>query len=116
MSLLFSQIQLTAVDGSHTEFLAGGIPREASNLEGWHAYEDFMEEFDSEVSIHAHVEAFIYGEGETNDASPEEVAYLYQRVARDSYFLSDHTDNIEDVDFNFNWLPYELLGEDIIEI
>ena len=41
MAVLFSAVTLTA-DNNQVEFLAAGIPRDADDLEGWTAYENFM--------------------------------------------------------------------------
>lgn len=68
MAVLFSAVTLTA-DNNQVEFLAAGIPRDADDLEGWTAYEDFMDELDSEQEVSVHVEAYLYGEGETFKAS-----------------------------------------------
>jgi len=43
MALLFSAVTVTAKD-KKVEFLVGGIPREFSDLEGWTAFERFMED------------------------------------------------------------------------
>lgn len=43
MALLFSAVTVTAND-KKVEFLVGGIPREFSDLEGWTAFERFMED------------------------------------------------------------------------
>ena len=45
MAVLFSAVTLTA-DNNQVEFLAAGIPRDADDLEGWTAYENFMDELD----------------------------------------------------------------------
>ena len=42
----------------------------------WTAYEGFLGEIDEECEVSIHVEAFLYGEGETFRASLEEVAYM----------------------------------------
>ena len=43
-------------------------------------YENFMDEPDSEQEVSVHVEAYLYGEGETFKATPEEVAYFKMRA------------------------------------
>ena len=42
MALLFSEVTLT-VDQAQVKFLASGTPKTAADLDGWTAYEDFME-------------------------------------------------------------------------
>lgn len=89
MAVLFSAVTLTA-DNNQVEFLAAGIPRDSDDLEGWTAYENFMDELDSEQEVSVHVEAYLYGEGETFKATPEEVAYFKMRADADEDFLHDH--------------------------
>ena len=87
MAVLFSAVTLTA-DNNQVEFLAAGIPRDADDLEGWTAYENFMDELDSEQEVSVHVEAYLYGEGETFKATPEEVAYFKMRADADEERLN----------------------------
>ena len=112
MAVLFSAVTLTA-DNNQVEFLAAGIPRDSDDLEGWTAYENFMDELDSEQEVSVHVEAYLYGEGETFKATPEEVAYFKMRADADEEFLHDHCDNIEDADFTIQWSPDELYGVEL---
>ena len=88
MAVLFSAVTLTA-DNNQVEFLAAGIPRDSDDLEGWTAYENFMDELDSEQEVSVHVEAYLYGEGETFKATPEEVAYFKMRADADEDFMSE---------------------------
>lgn len=55
MAVLFSAVTLTA-DNNQVEFLAAGIPRDSDDLEGWTAYENFMDELDSEQEVSVHVD------------------------------------------------------------
>ena len=75
MALLFSAVRATAKD-QEVEFLVGGIPREYDDLEGWTAFDRFMEDIDEETEVAIHAEAYLYGEEESNRATPEEVAYF----------------------------------------
>ena len=43
MALLFSAVTVTA-NNQEVEFLVGGIPREFDDLDGWTAFDNFMEE------------------------------------------------------------------------
>ena len=45
MAVLFSAVTLSA-DNNQVEFLTAGIPRDADDLEGWAAFEDFMDDLD----------------------------------------------------------------------
>ena len=112
MAVLFSAVTLSA-DNNQVEFLTAGIPRDADDLEGWAAFEDFMDELASEQEVGVHVEAYLYGEGETVKATPEEVAYFTMRADADEEFLHDHCDNIEDADFTIQWSPDELYGVEL---
>jgi len=92
MAVLFSAVTMTA-SNDQVEFLAAGIPRDADDLEGWAAYEDFMDNLCAEQEVYVHVESYLYGEGETIKASPEEVAYFTMRAKTDEKFLSGRCDN-----------------------
>ena len=109
MAVLFSAVTLSA-DNNQVEFLTAGIPRDADDLEGWVAFEDFMDELASEQEVGVHVEAYLYGEGESVKATPEEGADFTMRADADKEFLHDHCDNIEDADFTIRWSPDELYG------
>ena len=109
MAVLFSAVTVTAGD-QETEFLVRGIPRELGDIEGYTAFEEFMEDIDEETEVSVHAEAYLYGEGETYTATLEELAYFYLRIEMREDFLSARCDNIEDVDFTFGWSPDELFG------
>lgn len=107
MAVLFSAVTVTAGE-EETELLVGGIPREYDDLEGWTKFEGFLGEIEKETEVQVHAEAYLYGEGETVRATPEEVAYFMMRMEMQGDFLQDRCDNIEDVDFSFTWPPQEL--------
>ena len=109
MAVLFSAVTVTAGD-QEKEFLVRGIPRELGDIEGYTAFEEFMEDIDEETEVSVHAEAYLYGEGETYTATLEELAYFYLRIEMHEDFLSARCDNIEDVDFTFGWSPDELFG------
>lgn len=69
MALLFSAVTITANDDA-TDLLVAGIPEEYDDLEGWTLFDDFMNTVDSDSEVRIHVEAYVYGEGETEKASP----------------------------------------------
>ena len=52
MALLFSAVTMKSGE-AETRFLVGGIPRMKNDLNGWTAYEEFMQKIDgaSEVNI-----------------------------------------------------------------
>ena len=109
MAVLFSAVTVTAGD-QEKEFLVRGIPRELGDIEGYTAFEEFMEDIDEETEVSVHAEAYLYGEGETYTATLEELAHFYLRIEMREDFLSARCDNIEDVDFTFGWSPDELFG------
>ena len=109
MAVLFSAVTVTAGD-QEKEFLVRGIPRELGDIEGYTAFEEFMEDIDEETEVSVHAEAYLYGESETYTATLEELAYFYLRIEMREDFLSARCDNIEDVDFTFGWSPDELFG------
>lgn len=111
MAVLFSAVTLTAND-QQTEFFVGGIPREFDDLEGWTAFDKFMEDLDEETEVGVHVEAYLYGAEETYKATPEEIAYFMMRMNQDDTFLS-RCDNIESSDFIINWSPDELFDMEV---
>ena len=111
MAVLFSAVSVTAND-QEIEFYVGGIPREFDDLEGWTAFDNFMEDIDEETEVSVHAKAYLYGEEETYKATPEEVAYFMERMETDDTFLS-RCDNIEDVDFNFQWSPEEIFDMEV---
>ena len=57
MALLFSAVRATAND-QEVEFFVGGIPREYDDLEGWTAFDRFMEDIDEETEVAIHAEAY----------------------------------------------------------
>ena len=59
MALLFSAVTVTAND-QEVEFLVGGIPREFDDLEGWTAFENFMEDIDEETEVSVHAKAYCF--------------------------------------------------------
>ena len=63
MAVLFSAVTITS-DSDQAEFLVAGVPKSYADLEGWTAFESFMNEVDTEQEIKVHVAACLYGEGE----------------------------------------------------
>ena len=109
MAILFSKVTMRD-DYNESEFFVSGFPQEPDDLEGWTAYHEFLDEITEDTIVNIHAVAYLYGEGETYRATPEEIAYFMQRIEMQEDFLSDRCDNIEDVDFTFSWSPDELFG------
>ena len=68
MAVLFSAVTITS-DSDQAEFLVAGVPKSYADLEGWTAFESFMNEVDTEQDIKVHVAACLYGEGEVFTAN-----------------------------------------------
>ena len=98
MSLRFSRVTLYS-DGKNTTFLVGGIPKSRTDLQGWTAYESFINDSQKHQVVNAHVETFLYGGEEPFDATPEEVAYVYKRIERQPDFIETRTEKISETDF-----------------
>ena len=109
MAILFSKVTMRD-DYNESEFFVSGFPHEPDDLEGWTAYHEFLDEITEDTIVNIHAVAYLYGEGETVKATPEEVAYFYMRRNDNADFLNDRCQNIEKVDFDFNWSTDELFG------
>ena len=72
MAVLFSAVTITS-DSDQAEFLVAGVPKSYADLEGWTAFETFMNEVDTEQDIKVHVAACLYGEGEVFTATLDSV-------------------------------------------
>ena len=103
MALLFSAVTVTAGE-DEIELLVGGIPREYDDLEGWSEFDDLMYFISEETEVSVCAEAYLYGEGESMRATPEEIDDLMQRIKDDSGFLNRCCSNLESVR-NFWTLP-----------
>lgn len=108
-SVLFSVVTVTA-GSEEAKFLVGGIPREYDDLEDWDIYDKFLCDIGEETEIQVHAEAYLYGNGGTDHAGPDDIAKLTKRMEANERFLADVCDNIEDVDFRFTWSPEEVFG------
>ncbi len=98
MSLRFSQVTLSS-DGKTTSFLVGGTPKSWADLQGWTAFDSYMDDTQRYKVINAHVETFLYGGEEPFDATPEEVAYFYKRIERQPDFIESQAEKISEIDF-----------------
>ena len=111
MALLFSAVTVTVTAGEdEIELLVSGIPREYDDLEGWSEFDDLMYFISEETEVSVCAEAYLYGEGESMRASPEEIDDLMQRMKDDAGFLNRCCSNLESVNFTFIWSPEELFG------
>ena len=100
MTLRFSRVIL--MSGGVTEsFLVGGIPKSETDLQGWIAFENFMNAIPNNGTVDAHAEAFLYGGEEPVDATPEEVAYFYKRIEMRPDFIEKRTEKCGETDFKY---------------
>lgn len=97
MSIRFSRISAMTEDASAL-FLVGGCPTQQADLDGWTAFDSFVEDMPADKVITVKVETFIYGDGEIYDATPEEVAYFYQRISMRPDFLETRVTKVEESD------------------
>ena len=79
MAVLFSKVTMTADNGSSEEFLVGGIPDCEADLEGWTAYDDFLEDNPDAIDMEVEVDSYVYGEGECSNANEYEIAAFTRR-------------------------------------
>ena len=99
MALLFSQVTVTAGNDA-VSFLVGGIPREYDDLEDWDEFDDFLKYIDEETEVLVHADAYLYGEGETSEASYSDILQFSSQLKSGSSFLTDYCDNIEERNMN----------------
>ncbi len=100
MGVLFSVVKLTANKKS-MELLVGGIPKSPEDLKGWFKFWDFVNEIDEDEEIKVEAQGYIYGEEETFDATPEEVAYIMQRRKARADFIERRCQKAENAEFTF---------------
>ena len=104
MAVLFSKVNLDADNGAKTVFLCCGIPDGSKSLEGYTAYEEFLDENNDASTIQADVHSYIYGEGEVEDANLYEIAYFsmrgdefYSRPSVSEYGHSNFMINVDEI-------------------
>ena len=102
MSIRFSRVK-AMTENKASIFLVGGVPQSPADLEGWTAFHAFTEDLKDNAQITVCVETFVYGDGEPNDATPEEVAYIYMRIERRPDFIEARTEKASESEF-FMWL------------
>ena len=108
MAILFSHVTMSHEDYGTSEFFACGYPQDLDDLDGCIACEEYLEEIEGDATIDVHVEAFVYGEGKNNWATPAELAYMLKRLEIDQNFLVNHCKKFGDHDFEIEWSEDEL--------
>lgn len=115
MALRFSEI--TMKDGHReSRFFVSGFPQESEQLDGWTAYHRFLEELTENTTVDIQVRAFLYGDEDVFDATPEEVAYITMRDERDPVSFLNRCQSVGEENFNLHWCPKELFDTDIPEL
>ena len=107
--LIFSKIDAKATTGEIYTGLVSGIPNGLSDLDGWKCFEHYLACLDS-CTVTVDVTSFGYGEGFSYEATPEEVAYMYQRRKMRPDFLETRCEYLGDSQFSFDWEPDELFN------
>ena len=102
MSLRFSRVN-AMTKSKASIFLVGGVPQSQADLNCWTAFQSFAEDLEENEQITVCIETFVYGEGEPNDATPEEIAYFYMRMEKRPDFIEARTEKIGESEF-FMWL------------
>ena len=96
-SIRFSKVTLTADNGSTDEFLCGGIVNCEVDLQNDNLYNEFLEDNPDAESIEVKSRAYSYGEGESENASDEDLIYIATRG--EEFLDSDEVDEIESSNF-----------------
>lgn len=104
MAYLFSKVTLEG-GGYDAYYLTGGIPRDYDDLSCDLDLEDFLELIVRDEEISVHVEAYLYGEGESCIASGDDILWLEEKCKNHDNFLETECDNIESFDFSFEFTP-----------
>ena len=112
MALLFSKVTVTAGNDA-ASFLVDGIPREYDDLEDMDEFDDFLKYISEETEVLVHAEAYLYVDGEANEASYSDILWFSSRLKSGNSFLTDYCESIEEVNFRFTWSPDELFGMEI---
>ncbi len=98
MALLFSVVTMKS-GAVESRFIVGGIPRRKSDLQGWRAYEEFMNRLSADQEIEVKSDRYVYGEGDMQNATAKEVAYLKQRMESQVDFLTRSCERYGDSQF-----------------
>jgi hypothetical protein len=107
--IIFSKIKAKAATGEIFNGLVSGRRKSLFDLEGWKGFELYLAGLDA-ATVEVKVEPFGYGEGEEFTATPEEVAYMYQRIEMRADFLESRCEKLGGYKFSFDWDPLELFN------
>ena len=110
IAILFSQVKVQSADQSEA-FLISGIPKEYEDLTESVQLEWFLQDIDSDETVHVHADAFLYGESEVVNATHAELCYFLDRIRLNPNFLESRCQSAGSSDFSFDWSPGELFGQ-----
>lgn len=111
--IIFSKIKIT--DGTNNaEGLVAGMPKTSKDLDGWVVWEDFVKNIGETSAITVDVQSYGYGEGEAYVATPEEVAYMTQRIAMRPNFLETRCSDEGSYTFTVQLNPGKMFGLDAL--
>lgn len=105
MAIRFSKVTINTMTDS-VEFLMAGVPGDQRDLDGWKAFDQFKANHNEEETAVAHVTVYTYGGEDIVDATPEEVAYMYQRIQTRPDFLEKRCESYPGDDIVI-WLDKE---------
>lgn len=100
MSLIFSKVKIEYKNES-VESLISGSPNKKEDFKNWILFEDFLNKIPKNEKIKVLGTTYVYGEGERNNATPEEIAYLIKRIDMQKSFLNSSCTPIFDFQFSF---------------
>ena len=110
MAILFSVVTMKSGE-AESRFLVGGIPRIKNDLNGWTAYEEFMQKVQGASEVNIQGKIYLYGDGEFVNATVEEVAYMYERIKRREDFLQARCQFWGDIGFKLIYTDGEYKDE-----
>lgn len=111
--IIFSKIKLTAGD-NNAEGLVSGQPQTSRDLDGWRIWEDFVKNIGEAATVTVNVQSYGYGEGEAYVATPEEVAYMVQRISMRPNFLESRCSDEGSYTFTVQLNPEKMFGLDAL--
>ena len=81
MSKMFSIVELTAEDGSSTQFFASGMPQDKDDIFNLDEAADFFDGISIEQCVTVEIRTYVYGSGETEPAdNPETISRNFERM------------------------------------
>jgi hypothetical protein len=113
--IIFSKVRVTSDTTDYIgEGLCSGEPICYDDLAGWKFFEDVLLECSGSSKVICEVQTYGYGEDDGYgkfDATPEEVAYMQQRIDRDPNFLETRCQKTrQPYKVDIRWEPNELFS------